>query len=395
MAAGWSVVVTDGEQRSALATVRSLGRAGHTVHVCAARPASLAAASRYRASETVVPDPLRQPAAFASAVADAAARHRADVILPVTEPALLAILPDRDRFSAALPFPSMDRFEWICDKARVLEAAQKQGIAVPAQRVVGSREEALSGANARFPVVLKPSRSVVGPRGARAKVSVLYANDPVELECELRRLPLDAYPLLMQERITGPGTAISILLWDGELRAAFAHRRLREKPPSGGVSVLRESTALDADLLARSVALLRGVEWQGVAMVEYKVDARTGTPYLMEVNGRLWGSLQLAIDAGVDFPSLLVQAAMGTPALPVLEYDVGVRTRWEWGDVDHLLARMRRSRADLALADDAPGRMQTLHEFIRAFGRGNRSEVFRRDDPWPFLCESADWVRGR
>jgi predicted ATP-grasp superfamily ATP-dependent carboligase len=388
-------VVTDGEQRSALATVRSLGRAGHTVHVCASRPGSLSSASRYCVSETVVPDALRQPDAFVSAVAEVATKCRADVVLPVTESALLAVLPDRERFSAALPFPSAEQFDWVCDKARVVEAGKGNGIAVPAQHVVHSREEAVDYSDARFPLVLKPSRSVVGPLGARERVGVLYANDRRELKLALQRLSSDAFPLLMQERIEGPGTAISLLLWEGELRAAFAHRRLREKPPSGGVSVLRESVALDAELLARSAALLRDVDWRGVAMVEFKVDARTGMPYLMEINGRLWGSLQLAIDAGVDFPSLMVRAAMGVPAPPVLEYEVGVRTRWEWGDVDHLVARLRRSRADLALSDDAPGRLQTVQEFIRAFGPGNRPEVFHRDDPWPFLRESADWVRGR
>ncbi len=51
-------------------------------------------------------------------------------------------------------------------------------------------------------------------------------------------------------------------------------------------------------------------------MVEFKADARTGTPYLMEINGRFWGSLQLAIDAGVDFPAILVAAALGAPIPP-------------------------------------------------------------------------------
>jgi predicted ATP-grasp superfamily ATP-dependent carboligase len=59
--------------------------------------------------------------------------------------------------------------------------------------------------------------------------------------------------------------------------------------------------------------LLGQFDWQGVAMVEFKVEANTGTPYLLEVNGRFWGSLQLAIDAGVDFPALLVDAATGKP----------------------------------------------------------------------------------
>ena len=137
-----------------------------------------------------------------------------------------------------------------------------------------------------------------------------------------------------------------MLLWDGELRAEFAHRRLCEKPASGGVSVYRESIAMDDDLRERSRNLLNRFGWFGPAMVEYKRDSATGRAYLMEVNGRFWGSLQLAIDSGVDFPQLLVRCALGQPSERIHSYRVGVRSRWWWGQVDHLVGRVG-SRAPL------------------------------------------------
>ena len=81
--------------------------------------------------------------------------------------------------------------------------------------------------------------------------------------------------------------------------------------------------------------LLRALGWEGVAMVEYKRDVHSGEHVLMEVNGRFWGSLQLAIDAGVDFPSLLARVALGEKPAPVTRYRLGVRTRWTLGDLDH------------------------------------------------------------
>ena len=384
-----TIVVTDGDQRAALATVRSLGRSGHVVHVCATRRSSLAAASRYTQSETLVPDPLLHPSEFVDAVAALADAVRADVVIPVTEGALLALLPRRERFAARMPFAGIEEFTRICDKREVLELASSHGIEVPAQHVV---EQRASGAAAvdRIPVVLKPSRSVIGEAGARSKTAVRYANGPAELRERLDGLPSDAFPVLVQQRVIGTGTAISILVWDGELRAAFAHRRIREKPPSGGVSTLRESVPLDEELLRRSLALLAEFHWQGVAMVEFKVDAASGAAYLMEINGRLWGSLQLAIDAGVDFPILLVRAALGEHDAPVTRYDA-VKTRWEWGDVDHLLTRLRRGRSALDLPRAAPGRLTTLGGFLRAFVDGTRAEVFDLRDPKPFVRESIDW----
>jgi predicted ATP-grasp superfamily ATP-dependent carboligase len=243
-------------------------------------------------------------------------------------------------------------------------------------------------------VVIKPGRSVGEANGRRAKFGVGYAQDAGALVTRLEGLAAAAYPVLLQERIVGPGAGVFVLTWGGELLAAFAHRRVREKPPSGGVSVLRESVPLDPTLLARSLGLLRRLEWDGVAMVEYKVG-EDGTPYLMEINGRFWGSLQLAIDAGVDFPRLLVEAALGNAPTPVTSYRAGILTRWGWGDVDHLLAMWRHSREALALPAGAPGRWRTLRDFVLAFGPHVRGEVLRWSDPLPFVVESLDWMRRR
>jgi predicted ATP-grasp superfamily ATP-dependent carboligase len=188
---------------------------------------------------------------------------------------------------------------------------------------------------------------------------------------------------------------IFLLIWDGEIRARFAHRRLREKPPAGGVSVYSESTAADADLVARSRGLLERLGWQGVAMVEYKVDRATGTPYLMEINGRLWGSLQLAIDAGVDFPALLVSWALGEHPATVSSWRSGVRLRWEWGNVDYLVTRIRRSNTELSLPPDAPGPWGSLRESGLVWRPGDRLEVLRARDPAPFLLESWRWLRNQ
>lgn len=393
-----TVLVTDGEQRAALATVRSLGRAGYEVHVCSARTNSIAGASRYCASNHKVPDPLREPHSFLGEVVRLAATTKADVLLPVTEAALLAVLPHRDRFACAIPFADADAFSRICDKREVLEAARKHGLFVPTQVEMATRFEAsrLNG-ELHFPLVLKPSRSVAGKEGERIRAGVTYATNAKDLHTALETIPAAAYPVLLQQRINGPGFGISVLVWNGELLAAFAHRRIREKPPSGGVSVLRESIQLDRDLLSRSLGLLRDFSWQGVAMVEYKLDADTGLAYLMEINGRLWGSLQLAIDAGVDFPNLLVQAALGTRSQPVTTYKSGVRLRWEWGEVDHLLADILHPSAATGPSTHGRGtrRLSAIRDFLRDFGGAQEAEVFRSDDPGPFLRETVDWFRRR
>jgi predicted ATP-grasp superfamily ATP-dependent carboligase len=393
-----TVIITDGEQRAALAVVRSLGPRYRCVVVSSARR-SLAAVSRFCARAVVVPDPLRHPAEFAQAIIELAAEESASVVLPIAEQALLAILPVRDRLSpAVVPFPDLAAVNALTDKQRLLDEASQLGIAVPAQRVLPHRHEidAIDPSALTFPVVLKPARSVSQMGGERTKVSVSYASNPDDLRRKVAALSGASFPLLVQQRVVGPGVGIFLLLWDGEVIAQFAHRRLCEKPPSGGVSVYRESIALDESLLARSRALLERFEWCGVAMVEYKVDSNTGKPYLMEVNGRFWGSLQLAIDAGVDFPGLLVAAALGENVTPRLSYKVGVRSRWWWGQIDHLLNRMRHRASGVALPPGTSSTPRVLGDLLLGpFRQKDYEEILWWNDPGPFLNETVRWVSAR
>lgn len=387
-----TVLVTCGEQRSALAIVRSLGRAGWRVLVCASRVASMASSSRYAAGELHVPDPVARPGDFAAALAAHIERCEPQLVIPVTEGALLAALPLAGRHpTVTIPFPPLETFMAICDKTRVFDAARAEGIAVPREVQLSSGEHATRTVqDFMFPVVVKPARSVAGTGTGRSRHGVVHAEDWNALEGALAALPQTAFPVHVQQRIVGPGVGVFLLVWDGRQIATFQHRRLREKPPSGGVSVYRESVALDPELVERSRRLLERFDWEGVAMVEYKTDVATGVHHLMEVNARFWGSLELAIAAGVDFPLLLARAALGDAPAPVSSYAVGLRSRWIWGDVDHLIARLSRSNRSLSLPAGSPGRARVVWDFVRAFVEG-RPEVFRLSDPGPALRETRDW----
>jgi predicted ATP-grasp superfamily ATP-dependent carboligase len=387
---GTRVLVTDGEQRASLAIIRSLGRSGCRVEVASVSGRSLAGASRHARADHPLPDPLTDPTTFAEGLEETVRATGTDILIPVTEPSLLAALPHRDAFDCLLPFPDLQRFRRASDKGEVARLARDVDIAVPDQvEVPGCDADVELPGNPEASYVLKPSRSVEGGR----KLGVSYSPGGSRLREALAGLPDEAFPVLVQQRILGPGAGVFLLLWDGEPRAVFGHRRIREKPPSGGVSVVRESALVDSALAESATRLLRRLQWQGVAMVEFKIDGDTGTPYLMEINGRFWGSLQLAIDAGVDFPRLLVEAATGSGSHPVPSYRPGVRCRWLLGDLDQLLVRLRRSPEALNLPPGMPGRGRAIAEFLRDFLPPNRLEVLRLRDPQPFFREVRLWLQ--
>jgi predicted ATP-grasp superfamily ATP-dependent carboligase len=346
-----------------------------------------------------VPNALKRPREFANAIVALVVAERAAVVFPIAEQSILAILPVIAQLSpAVVPFPDLASFSALTDKERLLKEASELGIAIPAQEIVRDVAEGASMdlSRLRYPIVLKPARTVSEHEGVRATFSVTYAANASELQRKIRALPPAAFPLLLQQRVVGPGMGIFLLLWDGELKAQFAHQRLSEKPPSGGVSVYRESVSIDEGLRDLSRALLDRFGWRGVAMVEYKRDSATGKPYLMEVNGRFWGSLQLAIDSGVDFPRILAACALGESQQQMPLYRVGVRSRWWWGQIDNLVGRVRRSAAIDPLPPDTRSTRRVFGDLLLGpLRRADYEEVLRWSDPGPFWNETIRWIARR
>jgi len=193
-------------------------------------------------------------------------------------------------------------------------------------------------------------------------------------------------PYLVQEKISGEGCGLFVLAQDGRIVVAFSHRRLREKPPSGGVSTLCASAAVPDDLLDPARRFVEAFRWSGLAMLEFKRDQRSGRPLLLEVNARPWGSLALAAAAGLDFPGDLVRLKQGVEPRSG-SFREGIRLRWWWGDVDHfyLLEKEAGRSGPLVM-------VSALAKTVIAGPVAEAWDTFRRDDPLPFLAETRAWA---
>jgi len=130
-----------------------------------------------------------------------------------------------------------------------------------------------------------------------------------------------------------------------------------------------------SELVAHSRRILENLAWRGVAMVEWKQDPKTGEHRLLEINPRFWGSLDLAIRAGVDFPTLYARAAAGK--LPPGEwpaYRAGVVCRWMVpGEILRYLGERRLDRE--SLREFLKGSIQFAEEFAADDLRGSVSCV--------------------
>lgn len=388
---GRRVLVTDGDNRSALAVTRALGRSGHHVIVGDRSPCALAQTSRFCATRLQYPDPARQPDAFVEALAAAVEQLRVDVLLPVADVTTILVTENRRRFEprCAVPFADAAAIGRAADKADMVRTAERIGVPAP-RTVFLDHADGLAAVldQITYPAVVKPHRSRLRTAAGWASASVRYAADPGALTREVQARKREEFPLLLQEQIVGYGMGVFACLDHGRPIALFGHRRLREKPPSGGVSVLSESIAVPPRAREYAEALFADLRWHGVAMAEFKVDERDGLPRLMEINGRFWGSLQLAVDAGVDFPSILVALAEGRVPVTLPVYRQGVRSRWLWGDVDSLLISMRRGGQGAGKR-----RLAAMSDFLRFWQRDLHYENPRWSDLKPWLHETAHWVR--
>jgi predicted ATP-grasp superfamily ATP-dependent carboligase len=363
------VFVTSGVARSSLAAVRSLGRLGLHVTVGESVPMPLASFSRYCHRSVRYPSLEGTPEEFLDWLQRHLAAERYDVVMPVDQYAFFLLSRHREILSrfAHIPVADFPVFLDAYDKARTFRAAGAANVPCPRTYFPSSREdvEAITR-EAAFPLVVKPR---VGS-GSRA---VAYVRDREELLRRWEQVHQEVPCPLIQEYIPPGGEAlgVSVLLnRRAEPRAVFAHKRLREYPVTGGPSTLRESVVrpVAAELAVR---LLRELGWYGVAMVEFKVDPRDGVPKLMEVNPKLWGSLALAIAAGVDFPALLYQLALDGDVQAVTGYRVGVRCRFLLADTLHFLSN--------------PDRLRLRPSYFQFGQRDTHGDVWDSRDPMPVL----------
>ena len=352
---------------------------------------SLAGSSRYCRQSISYPSPYQEPERFIATLMEAVRIHRVDALIPLSDIAMHVLGPEKAQFEkyAHFPAPSPQAFQEISDKYRLMQQAITEGVAIPDTIFIpDGRVERVVQEIVDFPVVVKPGCSLVKEGNRWTKTSVSYAESLEELLSLYRDKPYLRQPSLIQRRVIGEGQGLFVLMQEGTPLGMFAHRRVRERPPSGGVSVLRESIALPKSMVEATLKLLQRVKWHGVAMVEFKVDAATQRPLLMEINGRFWGSLQLAVDAGVNFPLHLLNMAMGVcETIPQNGYRVGVKSRWLLGDLDHLVMRIRKSDRALNLPPGAPSRLQAALSFCRFFERNTFYEVERADDLGPSRFE--------
>jgi len=364
-----AVFVTDAQMRSSLAVIRSLGKQGLEVTAGEETRCATGAFSRYCSHRQVYPSPVREEEKFVRHLLALLRAKEYDAIFPVADACLKPIIDHEEEISryTRIALPSRDIFMKGYDKGTTLRIALENAIPSPKTFFPESTAEIVEIAGEiGYPAVIKP-RVSSGRRGVRV------CNGPEDLLRAYDAIVTEFGRVVVQEFIPGGGElgVYTLLNSRSEPRAVTVQKRLRSYPISGGASTLRETIKDESSREAAMIALrlLKVMGWSGVAMVEFRIDARDGSLKLMEVNPRFWGSLHLSILSGVDFPHLLYRMIMDGDIEPVADYQEGVQCRWLLpGDILWYLS--------------APKTWQNLREFLRF---GTPDDILSLHDPGPTM----------
>ena len=371
------VLVTDGHFRKSLAVVRSLGRKGIPVAVGERTFLNTSFFSKYCTRRLVYPSPQQSPNQFIEFLLKEIRKKQYDCLFPMEEGTLLLLAKYYSQISeyTYLLIPDLKKIEFVRDKGNLMRFAESRGFPVPKTwySPPASPSPAMGGGMGEG-VVIKP-------RISSGSFGIVYVKKREDLISSYQNVH-ERYPFpLIQEWIPDGGGVFGLsALFDeaSSVKAAFVHKKLRMYPVQGGPSTLAEGVE-HPQIMELGLSLLKSLNWVGVGMVEFKVDPRDGIPKLMEVNPRFWGSLQLAIVSGVDFPFLILKMARKERFDPVLRYAVGKRFRWLLlGDILHFLKH--------------PQRFDLHPSFFNFFDPNTSYDIFSKDDPLPLLGSVATFL---
>jgi protein-tyrosine-phosphatase/predicted ATP-grasp superfamily ATP-dependent carboligase len=383
------VLVLGHDTRSFLTVIRSLGRFGCEVHVGNCPSSSPSLSSKYVNKVQLLPTYDRASVEqWKSAIRSLFEREHYDLVIPCHDEDLIPLQVHRATFeSAARIYLLSERaFEITSNKFKANSLMQSLGVMVPRFAALNEFTEINRlHSEFAFPLVAKPFGSfTIDSLSSRKTVKILRDSSDA---AALLKDKSNANAMFIQEYFEGSGVGVEVLADKGNILFAFQHARVYEWPK--GVSSYRKSVPLDSSLLEATRTLISALDYTGVAMVEYKVNQSTGEWRFIEVNGRFWGSLPLAVASGADFPRFLFELlVVGKHDFPG-EYRRGVFCRNLIMDLERLRsvknARRHNSPSDslLKTAMLASRNFLTFRE---------RSDTFVLDDLAPGFRELSSWV---
>lgn len=305
------VLLTDGSHKNTLAIIRYLGKEGYIIDILHHKK-SAPAYSKF-CNKLIICPSVEKESEYIEFVIALVKNHHYDILIPVGVNAVenlskhLTILHQYVNIELS-PYETI---RMALEKKLTFHYAEDNNINHPETIYPANIEEAiLLSEKLTFPLIIKSSNESV------IKFPTIYVNDRAQLIFSLQNLMDNeteaikkSFPLI-QKQIIGKGYGFFAIYQKGICKKIFMHERIRENPVAGGSSTCARSF-YDPKLIEIGKKILDGLHWHGQAMVEFKKDAKDGEYKLIEINPKFWGSLELCLNSGMNFPLFLCEMATG------------------------------------------------------------------------------------
>lgn len=259
------------------------------VYTCDSHAGSSFFHTRYTDHHIVLKHTIDTPENYKNEILSIIKKYGIDIFIPVNSAETDIFISHKNQFSSVLSYwGDYESFKTLNEKDKLQQLCQRCGIKMP--QSFGNVE------NVKFPVVIKPTVA------SSAKGVRYFANEN-KLENYLRSNP-NLSDIIIQECIQGIGVGYSVFAVSGTIKVGYGHKRIAEYPISGGSSMYRESFN-DDRMVDIAKTLLEQTSWSGFAMFEFKLTENNDL-YLIEVNPRIWGSINQGLQNGVNYFSVLL-----------------------------------------------------------------------------------------
>lgn len=366
-----------GGAHGSLGVVRSLGRRGIPVWVLVGNH-PIAKYSRFATKSLVWPD-----------VDDV---HALDYLLGLAERYNLrgwVLFPGGDaeaRFIALhrqtltnvfrVTTPAWETLRWAADKNLTYQLAAEIGVGCPWTFRPRDRGD-LMEASYQFPLILKPTaRNSIN---AFTQAKAWRVGDAASLLSRYDEAVslVGAESVLVQELIPGDGScqfSYAAACAGGVPVASLIARRRRQYPIEFGFTSTFVQSIEEPEVEELASRFLKATGYSGLVELEFKYDRRDCRYKLLDVNARTWSWLPLGGKAGVDFPWVMWELALGEP----VERTRG-RAGCAWAHISRDLAA--------AFAEMRAGSL-TFSEYLNSFRATPLIfAAFSQDDPLPGLLD--------
>ncbi len=368
--AGTPILVIANEYYASLAAVRALRMAGYEPWVGSTTHDGYAQRSRAAQGVLSLPSPYAGERAFVDAVAAAVASCGAAAVLPASEGAVIAL----SAFDGVVHgLSNRDAILAVTDKDSLATLASGSGVSTPRGRTIEPGEVPTGDGELQFPAVVKPRG-----RATKNAAAIDELPDAVKVTSlsELTRVVASRPELawLVQPFLRGRLTAVAGVSHDGEVLCTVHQAARRTFPHDCGVSAFAETVPRDRRLDEGLRRLLAASGLNGIWEAQF--IATSDGSYLIDLNPRPYGSLALAVAAGVNLPAVWIDALLGR-GRPIGEYRVGQRFRAEMRELGFLSQALASRNVRAAAAVLVP-RRRTTHAVFSVRDPAPTSLLLRR-----------------